>query len=103
MLFLCEGKLAKLAFLLRNFVRGFFHGSIDEMVQTFTYTEIIYFKDAADLVDKCKPWENHLECNAYGEISSDLKHGYSHKTRQVIDNFNIIFKAHFNEIPYFRF
>ncbi len=45
-------KLAKPAFFIGNFVRGFFHGSVDEALETFTDAEITRFKDTADLLDR---------------------------------------------------
>jgi len=62
-------KLAKPAFIVGNFVRGFFHGSIDEVVETFTDAEVTRFKDTADLLDRCQPWGNHLKGEAYDEIN----------------------------------
>ena len=53
--------LKKLAFVVSNFVRGFLHGSADEVVVTFTYTEILRFKD-----------KNHLKEEAYSEINKTL-------------------------------
>lgn len=46
-------KLAKPAFVVRNFVRGFLHGAVDEVADTFTDPEIIRFGDTAKMLDIC--------------------------------------------------
>ena len=57
----------------KNFARGFVHGVIDELQQTFTDSEITRFADAADTLKKCEPGENHLTRDAYNEINKALK------------------------------
>lgn len=66
-------KLGKPAFVLKNFVRGFFHGTIDEVKSTFTNAEISRFRDTAEMLDHCKPRENHLKRDGYYEINKALK------------------------------
>ena len=79
--------LAKPAFVFGNFVRGFFHGSADEVLETFTDAEIIRFRDTADLLTGCEPWDNHLEKKAYSKINEALKEENYQKARQaIVDN-----------------
>lgn len=65
--------LAKPAFIVGNFIRGFLHESADEVVNTFTDAEVIHFKDNADLLRSCEPWENHLKEEAYSEINKGME------------------------------
>ena len=65
--------LAKPAFVVGNFIRGFLHGSADEVLNTFTDAEITRFKDNADLLRSCEPWENHLKEEAYSKINKALR------------------------------
>ena len=82
--------LAKPAFIAGNFVRGFFHGSVDEVRETFTDAEILRFKGTADLLERCEPWDNHLEEKAYSKINEALKEQNYEKARQAItDNAKI--------------
>lgn len=80
-------KLAKPAFIVGNFVRGFFHGSIDEVVETFTDSEVIRFKDTADLLGRCEPWERHLKGDAYDQINRALKEENYQKARATVDKY----------------
>lgn len=80
-------KLAKPAFVVGNFVRGFFHGSVDEVVETFTNAEITRFKDTSDLLGKCEPWKNHLKRDAYDEINRALKKGNYEKARTAVEEY----------------
>ena len=66
-------KLRKLAFILGSFVRGFLHGTVDEAKSIFTDAEISRFSDTAEILDRCKPWENHLKRDGYAEINKALK------------------------------
>lgn len=63
----------KPAFILGSFVRGFFHGSRDEVMCSFSDSEIARLKDIADSLDRCKPWKNHLKRDAVNEINKALK------------------------------
>ena len=58
-------KLAKPAFFFGNLVRGVFDDSVDEAMETFTDAEVTRFRDTADLLERCQPWENHLKEDAY--------------------------------------
>lgn len=70
-------KLGKPAFALGHFFRGFVSGgvkgSMDEIKNTFTDAEITRFSDTAKMLDRCQPWENHLERDAVNEINKALK------------------------------
>lgn len=76
--------LGKPAFIVGNFIRGFFHGSADEVLNTFTDAEIVRFKDSADLIRNCEPWENHLKEEAYSEINKALKKKNYQDAREAI-------------------
>jgi len=78
-------KLAKPALVVGNFVRGFFHGAVDEVVDTFTDTEIIRFGDTTKMLDRCDPWENHLKRDGYKEINKALKKGHYSAARKAVD------------------
>ena len=80
-------KLAKPTFIVVNFVRGFSHGSLDEVVETFTDAEITCFKDTANLLDRCQPWENHLKGDAYDEINRALKKGNYEKAPTAVNEY----------------
>lgn len=73
MLFIGWSSLVKPAFIVGNFARGFFHNSVYKICYTFTNVEISRFKDTADLLKNCEPWENHLYDQAYPEINKALK------------------------------
>lgn len=68
-------KLAKPAFIVGNFVRGFIQGSADEILETFSDAEVTDFGDKAKALRRCEPWENHLKRDAYHEINKALKKG----------------------------
>lgn len=88
------GKLAKPAFLLGNFLRGFFHGSVDEVVETFIDKEVTRFKDTADLLNKCEPWENHLHRDSYDAINRALKKNNYEKARMAVDKYSTQTNTH---------
>lgn len=46
-------KLIKPIFIVNNFVRDFFHGSINEMVERLTDAEVTSFKEIGNLLDRC--------------------------------------------------
>lgn len=77
-------KIAKPAFFIGNFVRGFIHGSVDEALETFTDAEVTRFKDTSDLLENCRPWENHLKVDAYDEINRALKHKNYEQARTAV-------------------
>ena len=78
-------KIVKPAFVVGQFVRGFFDGSRDELVETFTDAEILRFKDTSEILEKCDPWDDHLEEKAYEKINQALKKGNYQKAREAID------------------
>jgi hypothetical protein len=65
-------KLVKPAFIVGNFMRGFLDGASDEVMNTFSDQQITRFKDTADLLKNCEPWENHLKRDSYPEINRAL-------------------------------
>jgi len=78
-------KIAKPVFFAGQFLRGFIDGSKDELVETFTDAEITRFKDTAEILEKCEPWEQHLEDRAYEKINQALKKENYKKAREAID------------------
>lgn len=81
-------KLGKPAFVLGNFIRGFISGglkgSVDEIKETFTDAEITRFSDTAKMLDRCQPWENHLERDAVNEINKALKKNDYSAAREAV-------------------
>ena len=67
-------KNAKREFIFGRFFKGFYDGSVDELSGRFTDAEVLLFRDSADRLDRCKPWHNHLNGDAYDEINKALKH-----------------------------
>lgn len=78
-------KLLKPAWIAGNFIRGFLHGSVDEVVSTFSDSEIIRFKDTAEVLNNCHPWENHLRGDAYDAINLALRQKDYQKARSAVD------------------
>lgn len=76
--------LAKPAFVVGNFVRGFLHGSVDEICNTFSDAEVAKFKDTADLLRSCEPWNKHLKEEAYSAINKALKKKNYQDAREAI-------------------
>jgi hypothetical protein len=54
------------------------------VLETFTDSEIIKFKDTADLLGRCEPWDNHLKSDAYSKINKALKDNDYQKAREFI-------------------
>jgi hypothetical protein len=77
--------IAKPAFIVGQFVRGFLHGAGDEIIETFTDAEITRFKDISETLQKCDPWDQHLEEEAYEKINQALKKENYKKAREAID------------------
>jgi hypothetical protein len=75
---------SKLAFITGNFLRGFFDGSVDEIKSTFTDAEIVRFKDTANLLQSCEPWENHLLDEAYPKLNKALDRKNYQVARNII-------------------
>ena len=66
-------KIAKPAFIIGQFFRGFMDGAKDELAETFTDAEIRRFKDTADVLEKCESWDQHLKEEAYEKINQNSK------------------------------
>jgi hypothetical protein len=77
-------KIAKHAFFIGNFVRGFLDGSVDEVFETFTDAEVTRFKDTADILENRNLRENHLKVNGYDEINRALKHKNYEQARKAV-------------------
>ena len=78
-------RIAKPAFAIGQFLRGFMDGAADELAETFTDAEITRFKDTAEVLEKCEPWDQHLKEEAYEKINKALKKENYKKAREVID------------------
>ena len=49
------GNFLKPTWIAGNFIRGFLDSSVHEVVSTFNDTEIIRFKDTAEVLNNCSP------------------------------------------------
>lgn len=79
--------LTKPTFLVTSFFKGFIHGLTDEVACTFTDADITRFKDSADLLRNCEPWENHLKEQAYSEINKALEKKNYQDARNAISKY----------------
>lgn len=64
---------------------GMMKGSQDEVVFTFTDSEVTIAPDWARQLDKCKPWQDHLDETAIQLFRNALNNKDSELARSVID------------------
>ena len=54
-------------------MRGFFHVSIDKILEIFVGIEVTHFTDTLELLDRRKPFKNYLQRDAYDKINRAKK------------------------------